>query len=220
MDKDKDRFLPREPAGRISAIRLETSGRVQRAAVYVDDRLAAYALPSEVRGLTAGEMVHGEQLRKLQEHYERGAYLQAIRFLGRRDRSVQEVRQHLQAKGWDEPARERAVNRLRHERLLEDKGFAQKWVDYRIRTAPRSRRMMIRELEQKGVARETIHEVLAAVDESALALACAQKKIRQWQRYAADERRQRITVFLQRKGFPYGLCRETARKMADDGQGD
>jgi SOS response regulatory protein OraA/RecX len=203
MDKDKDRFLPREPAGRISAIRLETSGRVQRAAVYVDDRLAAYALPSEVRGLTAGEMV-----------------LQAIRFLGRRDRSVQEVRQHLQAKGWDEPARERAVNRLRHERLLEDKGFAQKWIDYRIRTAPRSRRMMIRELEQKGVARETIHEVLAAVDESALALACAQKKIRQWQRYAADERRQRITVFLQRKGFPYGLCRETARKMADDGQGD
>jgi regulatory protein len=220
MEEGKDRVFPRDGTERISAIRLETSGSVKRAAVYVDDCLATYALPGDVNGLETGEPVQREQLRQLRERYQRGAYLQAIRFLARRDRSVWEVRQHLQAKGWDEAACERAVSRLRQEGFLADKALARKWVDYRARTAPRSRRVMIRELEQKGIDRQIISEAVATMDEGALARACAQKKIRQWQRYAGEERRQRIMVFLQRKGFPYAICRETARTMSEDGQND
>jgi regulatory protein len=220
MEDEKDRWLSRETVGRISAIQLERSGSIQRAAVYVDDRLATYALPSAVKGFETGQTIYREQLRTLREHYERSAYLQAIRFLSRRDRSVREVQQHLRTKGWDGPACERAVDKLRQAGFLEDKVFAQKWVDYRARTAPRSCRVMAQELEQKGIARETIHDALAAMDEKALALACAKKKMRQWQRYAGDERRKRIMVFLQRKGFPYIVCRETAQKMVDAGQDD
>jgi regulatory protein len=220
MEEDKNIGLPRDATGRISAIRLETSGRVKRAAVYVDDRLAIYALPGEVADLATGEAVHREQLRRLQERYQRGAYLQAIRFLARRDRSVREVQQHLRDKGWDAAACEQAVNRLRQEQFLDDRAFARKWVDYRARTAPRSRGVMMRELEQKGIDRQIIGDAVAAMDEAALALACAQKKIRQWQRYDGSERRQRIMVFLQRKGFPYAICRKTAHRMLEDGQGD
>ena len=220
MEEGQDRMPSRDRTGRISAIRLETSGRVKRAAVYVDDRLAVYALASEVKDLVIGAAVRGEELRQLQERYQKGAYLQAVRFLARRDRSVREVQRHLQAKGWDEAACEQAVNRLRQERFLDDKAFARKWVDYRARTAPRSCRVMVRELEQKGLDRQTIDDVMAAMDERALALVCAQKKIRQWQRYAGDERRQRIMVFLQRKGFPYAICREAAHRMIEDGLDD
>jgi regulatory protein len=220
MEEGQDRVLPRNGAGRISAIRLETSGRVKRAAVYVDDRLAVYALPGEVQNLVIGEVVRGEELRQLQEGYQKGAYLQAVRFLARRDRSVREVQRHLYAKGWDEAACEHAVNRLQQERFLDDKALARKWVDYRARTAPRSRRVMMRELEQKGLDRQIIGDAVASMDEEALSLSCAQKKARQWQRFAGDERRQRIMVFLQRKGFPYAVCRETARRMIADGQDD
>ena len=220
MKEGQDRVLPRDGAGRISAIRLETSGRVKRAAVYVDDRLAVYALASEVKDLVIGEAVRREDLRQRQERYQKGAYLQAVRFLARRDRSVREVQRHLQAKGWDEAACEQAVNRLRQERFLDDQAFTRKWVDYRARTAPRSRRVMMRELEQKGLDRQTIGDAVATMDERVLALTCAQKKVRQWQRYAGEERRQRIMVFLQRKGFPYAICRETAHRMMEDGQDD
>jgi regulatory protein len=193
---------------------------VKRAALYVNDCLATYAVPSDVKGLETGEPVERNQLRQLRERYQRGAYLHAIRFLARRDRSVWEVQQHLQAKGWDEASREQVVSRLQQEGFLSDKALARKWVDYRARTAPRSRRVMIRELEQKGIDRQIIREAVAAMDESALARACAQKKIRQWQRYAEDDRRQRIMVFLQRKGFPYAICQETAGTMSEDGQDD
>ena len=220
MEEGQDRVLPRDGAGRISAIRLETSGRVKRAAVYVDDRLAVYALPGEVQNLVIGEAVRGEELRQLQARYQKGAYLQAVRFLARRDRSVREVQRHLYGRGWDEAACEQAVNRLRQERFLDDKAFARKWVDFRARTAPRSRRVVTRELEQKGIGRQIIGDAVASMNEEALALSCAQKKVRQWQRYAGDERRQRIMVFLQRKGFPYAICRETAHRMIEDGQDD
>jgi len=220
MEKDPLRSPPRNGSGRITAVEWETVGTVKRAAVYVDDRFAVYALPPEAQTLVPGEAIHPGQLTALQARYERGAYLQAVRLLARRDRSVREVQRHLETKGWDEPARERAVARLQREGFLEDQAFARKWVDYRSRNAPRSRRVMIRELEQKGIARETIRDAVAAMDESALALACARRKRRQWRRFRGEERLQRIMVFLQRKGFPYRICRETAGRMADDGQDD
>jgi len=220
MQKDPGCISLPGGSGRITDVVMETVGSVNRAAVYVDDRFAVYALPRAAKDLSPGETIDREQLIALQERYERGAYLQAVRFLVRRDRSVREVQRHLETKGWDEASRERAVARLQQEGFLADQAFARKWVDYRVRNAPRSRRVIIRELEQKGIARETIHEAVAALDEGALALACAQKKRRQWQRYTGEERWQRIMVFLQRKGFPYRVCRETAGRMVDDGQDD
>ena len=47
-----------------------------------------------------------------------------------------------------------------------------------------------------------------------LALACARKKRQQWQRYEGDERRRRIMLYLQRKGFPYDACRSAAESIA------
>lgn len=202
--------------GRITAVVPDKTGAVKRTAIHVDGRLAAYALPQEAEGFAVGDRIQGRELKRLQARYERGAYLQAVRFLGRRDRSVREVQQHLRAKGWDGSARDRAVARLEQEGLLEDRALASKLIDYRARTAPRSRRAMTRELQQRGIDREIIHQAVDAMDEKTLALACARKKQRQWQRYPEDERMPRIMTFLQRKGFPYAVCRETARILSGD----
>jgi regulatory protein len=207
--------------GRISAIVLEKTRTEHRAAIYVDDRLAAYARPRDAQGLAAGDTVTEQSLNSLQQGYQdQGAYLQAIRFLGPRDRSTREVRRHLHAKGWNGPACDRAVAKLEAEGYLDDRAFARKWVAFRARTSPRSRRTLIQELNQKGIARETVTEAVANVDEDALALACAQKKIRHWQRYAGDERFKRIAAFLQRKGFPADVCRNTARIVTATAQND
>ena len=106
-------------------------------------------------------------------------------------------------KGGIAEAAHQAIERLKQEGYVDDRLFAQQWIDYRCRTAPRSRMAIMQELKQKGIARETILSAVATMDEAALALDCAQKKARQWRRYDGVQKEQRIAAFLQRKGFPY-----------------
>ena len=207
--------------GTITAITMETTPLMKRAVVFVDNRRAAYALPRDSERLAISQPISNETLAELQRRYDdHGAYLQAVRFLGSRNRSASEIRQHLTAKGWHAEAAHQAIERLKQEGYVDDRLFTQQWIDYRSRTAPRSRMAIMQELKQKGIARETILSAVATMDEAALALDCAQKKARQWRRYDGVQKEQRIAAFLQRKGFPFAVCREIARTLARQSQED
>jgi len=207
--------------GTITAITMETTPLMKRAVVFVDNRRAAYALPRDSERLAIRHPISEETLGELQRRYDHhGAYLQAVRFLGPRNRSANEIRQHLTAKGWPVEASHQAIERLEQEGYVDDRSFARQWIDYRSRTAPRSRMVIMQELKQKGITRETILSAVATMDEAALALDCARKKARQWRRYDGVQKEQRIAAFLQRKGFPFAVCRETARTLARQSQED
>lgn len=207
--------------GTITAITMETTPLMKRAVVFVDNRRAAYALPRDSERLAIRQPISDETLAALQRRYDdHGAYLQAVRFLGPRSRSASEIRLHLIAKGWHAEAARQAIERLKQEGYVDDRLFARQWIDYRSRTAPRSRMAIIQELQHKGIARETILSAAATMDEAALALDCARKKARQWRRYDGLQKEQRIAAFLQRKGFPFAVCRETARTLARQSQED
>ena len=195
----------------VTAIRPEKKTLLSRAAVFAGDRPAVYVLLEDAARLTVGEPIAKDQLEAMRHRYQnRGAYLEAVRFLGPRDRSAQEVEQHIARKGWEPAACARALAKLRQEGTLDDHTFAVNWVAYRSRTSPRSRLAVIQELIRKGVARQTVLAAVEDMDEESLALACLLKKRRQWRRYEGDERRRRILAFLQRKGFPFDVCRNTA----------
>ena len=198
--------------GLITAIVMEKKAAMKRTAIFVDDRLAIYARPRDVEQLVVGHLITDQALADLHRRYHHyGAYIQAIRYLGPRDRSALEVQRHLTAKGWDAEAGHQAVERLKQEGYVDDLAFSIKWVDYRRRTGPRSRMAIIQELKRKGIARETIQSAVEIMDEEALALDCAIRKSRQWLRYGGAEKEQRIVIFLQRKGFPYPVCRKAAQ---------
>jgi regulatory protein len=207
--------------GTITSIAMETTPLTKRAVIFVDNRRSAYARPRDSERLAIGHPISDQTLAELQRRYDHhGAYLQAVRFLGPRNRSATEIRQHLAARGWNREAAHQAIERLKQEGYVDDRLFAQQWIDYRSRTAPRSRMAIMQELKQKGIARETILSAAATMDEAALALDCAQKKARQWRRYDGVQKEQRIAAFLQRKGFTYAVCRETARTLARQSQED
>ena len=200
----------------LTAIVMEKTAATQRAAIFVDNRLAVYARCRDAGRLVVGHAIADQALAELHRRYQHhGAYLQAIRYLGPRDRSALEVQRHLTTKGWDADAKHHAVERLKQEGYVDDKVFSRKWVDYRCRTAPRSRIAIIQELQSKGIARATIQSAVEAMDEEALAFECAKRKSRQWLRYDGAEKEQRIVVFLQRKGFPYPVCRKAAQAVAN-----
>jgi regulatory protein len=207
--------------GMITAITMETTPLMKRAVVFVENRRAADALPRDSERLAVGHPISGQDLAELQRRYDHhGAYLQAVRFLGPRNRSASEIRQHLTAKGWPADASHRAIERLEQEGYVDDRSFARQWIDYRSRTAPRSRMAIMQELKRKGIAPETILSAVATMDEAALAFDCVKRKSRQWLRYEGAQKEQRIAAFLQRKGFPFAVCRETARALAYPSQED
>lgn len=213
---------PNAPSGAsIAAIHFERTPLMPRAAVQLVDHPTVYLLQRDAVRLKVGEWMPPDTLQDLQRRYRnRAAYLQAVRFLGARDRSSKEVEDHLRGKGWEAAVCAQALAKLSHEGYVDDVRFAAQWVAQRCRSAPRSRLAVTLELKRKGVAPATIQAAVAAMDEDALALACARRKRRQWQRYTTEERRRRIVVFLQRKGFPYEACRQAAEKLLAQTAGD
>jgi regulatory protein len=91
----------------------------------------------------------------------------AARVLELRSRSVGEVRWHLRGAAFPEPLVEGAIARLLELGVLDDRAFAQAWVESRDRARPRGEAALRRELALKGIDRETVAAVLAERSEAA-----------------------------------------------------
>jgi regulatory protein len=97
---------------------------------------------------------------------------------------------------------ERVIARLRELRLVDDRAFADFWLDERARHRPRGARALKAELFQKGIAREVVDQALDPErDESDDAYRAATRRAATLS--TLDERlfRQRLAQLLQRRGF-------------------
>lgn len=92
------------------------------------------------------------------------AYLAALRWLGRRALSVQEVTQRLRRRGVSQEAAAAAVARLLAQGALDDAAYARAYVHDRLLFHPVGRRGLQAELHRRGVPPEAAAEALAAVD--------------------------------------------------------
>jgi len=141
----------------------------------------------------------------------------AYRLLTYRPRSEAEIRGRLLKKGFDEATADAAVDRLRAQGLLDDLAFGRFWRESREALSPRGEHLLRAELRQKGLARETVQEVLADFDETGSAL----KVVRAlWPRLAGlspDERRKRLWGQLARRGVTPDTIQEVIRQAEREG---
>jgi regulatory protein len=145
------------------------------------------------------------------------AMQKALRFLGYRARSMQEVRLNLEKNEIPEAAIEFTLQRLKENGLLNDQEFAQTWVENRNTFRPRSRRALAMELRHKGLDDEVVQEVLDNnVDEDALALDAARKYVRKVQKLGWQEFRLKLGGFLGRRGFSYAIIAPVLRLVWDE----
>lgn len=200
----------------ITALKWQPSqpGRVR---IYLDGEvMAAVSLVTAAR-FKVGDRIDQDTLAKLRASQERDdAYRCALRLLGRRDHSTLEIRQKLSRRQFDRDAIDDALNRLVEKKYLDDQAFAAHWVNHRMRSAPRSRRLMRQELRQKGVGHAQIEIALADVDEHASAIACLQRKRRRWRRLKRSARHLKMLAHLSGKGFSYAVSRAAAETYRDD----
>jgi len=140
------------------------------------------------------------------------AYRRAILRLARRDHTVAELRRALLEGGHEEGEVDAAIERLRRERYLDDKGYAERFARSRLANHGLGRLRIRQALRQRGVGRSEmeagIRRATAEVDEKAVLDDVARRYWKQHARVEPERRLPRLWAFLLRRGFPPGLVRE------------
>jgi len=193
---------------------LKASGR--RLEIALDDG-ATFNLQREVaisQGLKAGQEVSQERLEALKQmNSSQRCYNAATRLLSYRPRSRVEVRQRLLKRHFAEADVDSALARLKEQGLLDDLAFARFWRDSRSQFAPRSRYLTGLELRQKGIAAETIAEVVAAIDDSESVYKAARDRAEKLPKDDYHLFRRRLGDYLKRRGFGYGVIAATVARL-------
>ena len=97
----------------------------------------------------------------------------AVRYLARWDRTVAQVEQFLRDKGASPAQAKQTIGRLSDLRYLNDRAYAERWVESRLARQPVGRERLKADLQAKGIAEAVadgaIGAALRGVDDEALA---------------------------------------------------
>lgn len=182
-----------------------------RVNIYLDGEYAFSLDKMAAAWLTVGRPLSQEDIIRLKEKDEYETALnRALRFLGFRARTQQEMQTYLNKKGYEPSLVESVIARLKEERLIDDLVFAQNWLDNRQRLRPRSQSLMKLELRQKGVSESEIEQAfqVSDLDDFELALDAGKKLNRRYQMLDKPEYDRKLGAALQRRGFSYGVVRQ------------
>ncbi len=158
-------------------------------------------------GLKIGQEITESELEKYKEGAnEAKAYGLALRFLGVRMRSRRELQDYLARKNCSTEESEVALQRLEDLGLVDDYKFAAAWVADRQAVRPRSKMRLSQELAAKGVARDVVDGVLAELEPDD-ELQALKTLIERKRRLPAYQDTQKLTAYLQRQGYRWGLIK-------------
>ncbi len=201
--------------GRITALRVQRRNR-NRVNVYLDGRFAFGLAAIEAARLRVGQVLSDEDIARLRQRdtAERAAE-RALDLLSYRPRSEAEIRERLTERYDPETAGE-VLERLRRSGLVDDREFARYWVQNRLQHNPRGAVALRQELYQKGVDESAIEEALAEYNEEEAAARAAETARRKLRGLPPDVFRRRLTDYLLRRGFSYGVVRAVVQQALAD----
>jgi len=202
-------------AGTITALVAQKRNK-ERVNIYLDGEFAFGLAMIEALKLHKGQKLSDEDIARLQALDEiEKAHERALNYLSYRPRSVDEVRRNLSEK-YPEPAIEMVLERLERAGLLDDQAFARFWVENRDQFKPRSERALRYELRQKGIDDADIDLALEALDEADAARRAADDQVRRYRHADEETFRKRMSDFLARRGFSYGIIRDVVDQLWDE----
>jgi len=160
--------------------------------------------------LASGENISERQIERLiaADNQEKG-YQKALRLLARRPQSEKEIASKLSsyfqkfipAAAEKKKIISRVLEKLRRHKFSDDQAFASWWLEQRQTRKASSRRRIEWELKRKGINSDIISALLENYDELESARRLAAKKIGQYREKTQRQRRQKLWLWLQGKGF-------------------
>jgi regulatory protein len=196
------------------------SGRTPHQRITLEGRTVLRVRAEDVTalGIAAGEDLDDARWAALRERAQSAAVLEsAVRLLLIRLRSRREIADRLGRKGYPPDIVAATIARLESDGLLDDMRFAKAWVAGRLAVRPSGAARLRRELQQKGVPREIIEEVLRAdlsdADERAQAVGLAQARARRYRNEPRDVAFRRLAGVLRRRGFSSNAIAAALREV-------
>lgn len=182
----------------------------KRVNVYLDDKFGfGIDLENYMKlGLKVEQELTEEEVEKIVKKAEFQKTLdKLLRFATLRPRSEKEVENWFKRRKVHESLHKELFNRLNQLDLVDDKKFAEWWVEQRQTFKPKSLRILNNELRIKGIKKETIEEVLGntKVDEEKIARELLEKKNDKWKNLPKREANQKRYEYLARKGFSWDI---------------
>jgi len=141
----------------------------------------------------------------------------ALRVLGYRARSEQEIRRKLERKGFSARVTDRALMELTRLQLLDDREFAHSWVSTRTGYGPVRLRC---ELRQKGIDADLAEETITTLRSEDDDFATAWRLARKAQRGSAIRDRtelRRLRQLLLRRGFTGDVVNRVCARCSTEG---
>ncbi len=140
----------------------------------------------------------------------------AFGLLGGRAYTRQEILGKLRGRQFRRRAIEQTVQTLERLGLIDDWAFARRFVQERMRLRPMGRQMLARELKVRGVAEETVQQVLdealEGVDLGVVALDLLRSRQERYRGLERQKALSRMYGFLGRRGFEARIAREAAER--------
>ena len=159
------------------------------------------------RRLAVGTRLTEEEIEALRQEDEwTRAKASGFDMLRARLFSRKELTDKLRRKGYSAEAVERAVSAIEELGYISDEEYAEAFVESRLRSKPKGRHALRRELRQKGIDKLTIERTLRAVsdeDEREAALNLARKQMRLYRNLPRETARRRLYQYLMRRGYRY-----------------
>jgi regulatory protein len=140
----------------------------------------------------------------------------AYRFLGHRDRSVAEIRQHLLGRNIGEATVEEAIATLESQGYLDDARLAQRFAEDRRTLDAWGAERIERRLSELGVDRELIAAALAAGGDGELGAAVGFLRRRFPVAPGSDRERDRALKMLVRKGYALEVAYDAVNELSRD----
>jgi regulatory protein len=165
--------------------------------------------------LKVGDEITEDEIQKLIEKVSLGKLLDKIyKFLAFRPRTEGEIQDFLFKKEASKKEKDLIVARLKNQGYLNDEEFARWWIEQRSKFRPKGKRILRKELLQKGLKGEVIEEVLKTqVDEFSLALKAAQKRYPRYKDLDQREFLRKMGQFLERRGFSWETIKEVVEQI-------
>ena len=138
-----------------------------------------------------------------------------LRLLTGAPRTRSQLAEALRRKGVPEEAAEQVLSRLEEAGLIDDRAFADAWVESRHHGRGLARRALAQELRTKGVDPQLIDRAVGQLDaeqEEQTARDLVARRLPATRGLPRDKRLRRLAGMLARKGYPEGVALRVVRQ--------
>jgi regulatory protein len=149
------------------------------------------------------------------EDLRKEAMERAGRMLALRPRTEREIHDRLKEASFPEDVVDDTVDRLYELKLLDDEAFALDWITERTAKKGVGPRVLVAELQRKGIDRTTAEAALASsgIEEADTATAQAERLLHKVIRFPLKDQASKLQQMLMRRGFSWEAVEEAVKAV-------